>query len=258
MGVQIDLNGKRAFVTAGGAGIGRAVVLALRQAGAVVATCDIDESTLADLPDDVQRRTCDVADSESLDLYLAEVLDEGLDILVNNAGVAGPTKMIEDITDEEWRSTMAVDIDSFFYCIRRVVPIFKRQHGGVIVNMTSTAGILGYPTRSPYAAAKWAVTGLTKSLAMELGPDNIRVNAIAPGSVNGPRIDGVIARHAKIEGITEDEVRRHYSIGTSMNTFVDADEIASMICYLASDHGRHISGQIIGIDGHTETLWPRA
>ena len=256
--MDIDLRGQRAFVTAGGAGIGRAIVLALRDAGASVATCDIDAATLADLPEDVDGALCDVSDPVAVDTVLSPVVDRGIDILVNNAGVAGPTKLVEDITDHEWRSTMAVDIDSFFYCARRVVPVFKRQRSGLIVNLTSTAGLYGYPTRSPYVAAKWAVNGFTKSLAMELGPDNIRVNAIAPGSVNGPRIDGVISRHAEAEGLPEQEVRRLYALGVSMHTFVDAEEIASMICYLASHHGRHISGQIIGIDGHTETLWPRA
>lgn len=258
MPVQIDVSGQRAFVTAGGAGIGRTIVEGLRDAGAQVFTCDLDADALADLPADVGRWTCDVSDSEALDAVFREVLPAGLDILVNNAGIAGPTKFVEDISDGEWRSTMAVDVDSFFYCARRVVPLFKQQRSGVIVNMTSTAGLSGYPTRTPYVAAKWAVNGLTKTLAMELGPYNIRVNSIAPGSVNGPRIDRVIARHALVEDITEAEVRRLYSIGTSMNTFVDADEVAAMVCYLASDHGRHISGQFIGVDGHMETHWPRA
>ena len=258
MAVNIDLSGQRAFVTAGGSGIGRTIVDWLREAGAHVFTCDIDGEALADLPGDVGRWRCDVADSEALDSVLAAILPGGLDVLVNNAGVSGPTKHVEDITDEEWRSTMAVDIDSFFYCARRVVPVFKAQRSGAIINMTSTAGLGGYPTRSPYVAAKWAVGGLTKTLAMELGPYNIRVNAIAPGSVNGPRMDRVVARHALLEDISDDEVRRLYSIGTSMNTFVDSEEVAAMVCYLASSHGRHISGQFIGVDGHMETHWPRA
>ena len=255
--MEIRLDGMRAFVTAGGSGIGRAIALALREGGAEVAVCDIDSTGLDDLPKDVDTFVCDVADPVELDAVLDEVLAGGLDLLVNNAGVAGPTKLVEDVTPDEWRSTMAVDIDSFFYCVRRIVPVFKAQSKGVIVNMTSTAGLAGYPTRTPYVAAKWAVNGLTKTLAMELGPHNIRVNSIAPGSVNGPRMDRVVVRHAEVEGISEDEVRRRYSLGTSMNTWVDADEIASMVCFLASEHGRHISGQLIGIDGHTETHWPR-
>lgn len=255
--MEVSLEGRRAFVTAGGDGIGRATVLALSQAGAKVATCDIDPAGLATLPASVETWTCDVADSAELDAVFDELLPSGLDILVNNAGIAGPTKLVEDVTDDEWRRTMAIGIDSQFFCTRRVVPVFKAQASGAIVNMTSTAGTFGYPTRSPYAAAKWAVTGFTKTLAMELGPHNIRVNAIAPGSVNGDRMDRVVQGHAEVEGITPEQVRALYAKGVSMNCFVDPEEIAAMIVFLCSDHGSRISGQIIGIDGHTETLWPR-
>jgi NAD(P)-dependent dehydrogenase (short-subunit alcohol dehydrogenase family) len=153
---------------------------------------------------------------------------------------------------------MAVCIDAQFYCVRRAVPVFKRQRHGVIINLVSAAGILGYPTRSPYVAAKWAVTGFTKSLAMELGPDNIRVNGIVPGNVKGDRMERVIHAHAAAEGLDPEAVRRMYAIGTSMQCYVDAEEIADMICFLSSDYGRHVSGQIIGVDGNTETLYPRS
>ncbi|GIT71267.1 MAG: hypothetical protein Ct9H300mP28_10810 [Pseudomonadota bacterium] len=182
----------------------------------------------------------------------------GLDILVNNAGIAGPTKLIENITDDEWRKCMAVCIDSQFYCTRRAVPIFKQQQHGVIINLISGAGIMGYPTRSPYVAAKWAVTGLTKSLAMELGTDNIRVNGIVPGNVSGDRLERVISAHAEAEKLDTETVRRMYKIGTSMQCFVDPEEIAELICFLSSDSAKHISGQIVGVDGNTETLYPRS
>jgi NAD(P)-dependent dehydrogenase (short-subunit alcohol dehydrogenase family) len=255
--MQISLEGKRAFVTAGGNGIGRATVLALHQAGARVLTCDIDESGLNTLPADVGTWTCDVSDSAALDAVFDAIVPGGLDIMVNNAGVSGPTKLVEDITDDEWRHTMAIGIDSQFFCARRAVPIFKAQTSGVMINLTSTAGIFGYPTRAPYAAAKWAVTGFTKTLAMELGPHNIRVNAIAPGSVNGDRMDRVVQGHASVEGLTLDQVRTLYTKGVSMQCFVEPEEIADLVVFLCSDYGRHISGQVIGVDGHTETLWPR-
>ncbi|NNE74347.1 MAG: SDR family oxidoreductase [Acidimicrobiales bacterium] len=162
------------------------------------------------------------------------------------------------ITDAEWRQTMAVNLDSHFFCARRVSPVFRAQRRGVLINLISTAGQFGYPTRTPYVASKWALQGLTETLSMELGPDNIRVNGICPGSVTSDRMDRVIAAHAELEGITEAEVRRMYTVGTSMQCFVDPDEIADLICYLASDHGCHISGQIIAVDGNTETIWPRA
>jgi len=255
--MHISLDGTRAFVTAGGDGMGRATVLAMRAAGATVFTCDINPSTLDTLPHDVATFTCDVSDSRALDQVFDEILPGGLDVLVNNAGIAGPTKLVEDITDDEWRATMAVGIDSQFFCARRVVPVFKAQGHGSIVNLISGAGIMGYPTRSPYAAAKWASTGFTKTLAMELGPENIRVNGIAPGNVNGDRMDRVVAAHATIEAMSTSDVRALYTKGVSMQCFVDPEEIADLIVFLCSDYGRHISGQIIGVDGNTETLWPR-
>ena len=256
--MQISLEGTRAFITAGGAGMGRATALAMRAAGADVFTCDIDVSGLETLPSEIETFECDVTDSEQLDAVFAEILPGGLDFMINNAGVAGPTKLVEDVTDDEWRHCMAVCIDAQFYCARRVVPVFKAQERGAIVNLVSGAGILGYPTRSPYAAAKWAVTGFTKTLAMELGPHNIRVNGVVPGNVNGERMERVIAAHAQTDGLDPEVVRRMYAIGTSMQCYVDPEEIADVIVFLCSDYGRHISGQILGVDGHTETLYPRS
>ena len=256
--MQISLKGKRAFITAGAAGMGRSMVISMHQLGATVFTCDVDTAGLASLPEGVSTYQCDVSDSSQLNSIFDEILPEGLDILVNNAGISGPTKLVEDITDEEWRSTMSVCIDAQFYCVRRVVPIFKQQGHGVIINMISGAGILGYPTRTPYASAKWAVTGFTKTLAMELGPDNIRVNGIVPGNVSGDRIERVIQAHAETDNLDPEVVRRMYAIGTSMQCYIDPQEIADTVCFLCSDFAKNISGQIVGIDGNTETLYPRS
>ncbi|MFW2382720.1 MAG: SDR family oxidoreductase [Acidimicrobiales bacterium] len=253
----ISLKGTRAFITAGGAGMGRATALAMHNVGAEVFTCDIDSSGLSTLPEGITSWPCDVSNSAELDQIFDEILPGGLDFMINNAGVAGPTKLVEHVTDEEWRHTMAVCIDAQFYCARRVAPVFKAQAHGAIINLISGAGILGYPTRTPYAAAKWAVTGFTKTLAMELGPDNVRVNGVVPGNVNGDRMERVIHAHAETDGLDPDVVRRMYAIGTSMQCYVDPEEIADLIVFLCSDYGRHISGQIIGVDGNTETLYPR-
>ncbi|MEM7358325.1 MAG: SDR family oxidoreductase [Pseudomonadota bacterium] len=256
--MKVSLSGKRAFITAGGAGMGRSTAVSMHELGAQVYVCDIDKNALASLPEAIESFHCDVSNSSELDAIFAEILPQGLDILVNNAGVAGPTKLVEDISDDEWRECMAVGIDAQFYCARRVVPVFKKQGQGVIINLISAAGIMGYPTRSPYVAAKWAVHGFTKSLAMELGPDNIRVNGIVPGNINGDRIERVIAAHAETDNLDPEVVRRMYAIGTSMQCYVDPQEVADMICFLASDYGKHVSGQIIGVDGNTETLYPRS
>lgn len=255
--MQISLEGRRAFVTAGADGMGRATALAMHSVGAQVFTCDIDSEGLATLPGEITSWECDVSDSAQVDAVFDEILPGGLDFMINNAGIAGPTKPVEEVTDDEWRATMGVGIDSQFYCVRRVVPVFKAQERGAIINLVSGAGILGFPNRAPYAAAKWAVTGFTKTLAMELGPHNIRVNGIAPGNVNGDRMERVVAGHAAADGISPDEVRRMYSLSVSMQCWVDPEEIADLIVFLCSDYGRHISGQIIAVDGHTETLYPR-
>ncbi len=256
--MQVSLEGQRVFVTGGGAGMGRASVIAMHQLGAHVITCDIDQDALSSLPKKIETFVCDVTNSSEIDRIFDQITPRGLDILVNNVGVSGPTKLVEDISDEEWRACMSVGIDAQFYSARRAVPIFKASNKGVIINLISAAGIMGYPNRSPYVAAKWAVHGFTKTLAMELGPNNIRVNGIVPGNVNGDRMERVIRAHARAQGIGTDEVRRLYAIGTSMQCYVDPEEIADMICFLCSDYAKHVSGQIIGVDGNTETLYPRS
>jgi NAD(P)-dependent dehydrogenase (short-subunit alcohol dehydrogenase family) len=200
----------------------------------------------------------DVANPDEVAAWLGPIANEGIDILVNNAGPAGPTAPVEEIEPEDWRRCVEVGLSGQFYCIRQVVPAMKRIGAGVIVNIASTAGLLGMPNRAPYVAAKFGVVGLTKTLAMELGRNGIRVNAIAPGSITGARMDQVISAHAERQGISEETARSMYVEGTSMATFVSAEEIADLVLYLTGPSGQHISGQVIAVDGHTETLHPRS
>jgi len=244
-------------VTAGAGGLGLACASTLRREGAEVYVCDVMAEAVHELPDGINGSVVDVADPDAVDRWLDPIVADGVDILVNNAGIAGPTAPIEDITTEDWQRCLRIDLDAMFFTARRVIPSMKAAGKGVIVNLSSTAGFLGMPHRAPYVAAKFAVVGLTKTMAMELGPHGIRVNAIAPGSINGDRMDRVIAAHAKSEGITKDHVRRMYTLGVSMGSFIQPDEIADMILYLTSDHARSISGQVLAVDGHTETLYPR-
>ncbi len=252
-----ELAHKRAVVTAGAGGAGLVIAQALKVAGAEVFVCDVDPSALAVLPSGLVGTEVDVSDPAAVTAWLGPIVADGLDILVNNAGIAGPTAAVEDITTEDWRRCLSVDLDSQFYCVRAVVPAMKRQEAGAIVNISSTAGLMGLPLRSAYVAAKFAIVGLTKSLAMELGRDNIRVNAIAPGSIAGDRMERVIAAHAAAEDLSEEHVRAMYTQGVSMASFVTAEEIADMVVYLCSDRGRRITGQVIAVDGGTETLFPR-
>jgi NAD(P)-dependent dehydrogenase (short-subunit alcohol dehydrogenase family) len=177
-----------------------------------------------------------------------------LDILVNNAGVAGPTAPVESITTEDWDRTIAIDLNGQFYVTRGAVPLLKRGGRGCIINIASNAALFGFPLRSPYTASKWAMIGLTKTWAMELGPDNIRVNALCPGSVSGDRIDGVIERDAAERRVSPAAVRDVYARQSSLRSFVDAQDVANMALFLSSRLGANVSGQAIGVDGHTEGL----
>ncbi len=141
-----------------------------------------------------------------------------------------------------------------FYCLKRAIPLLRAAGGGSIVNLSSTAGIMGCPNRAPYAASKWAVVGLTKSLAIELGKDHIRVNAICPGSVSGDRIDRVIAAEAGMRGVAPEDVRGEFERSMSLRTFVDPEDIAAMALFVCSDAGAKVSGQALAVDGNTETL----
>jgi len=248
-----------AFISAGTAGIGLAIARHLRELQYRCFAIDIDGNAVAAFNDEFGAdcaRLCDVSDADQVDATLAALLPDtgGIELLVNNAGIAGPTAPVEDIATEDWQRTIDVDLNSQFYCTRRVVPYMKRARGGCIINISSNAGLHGFPLRSAYSASKWAVIGLTKTWAMELGPWNIRVNAICPGSVRGPRIDRVIERDALERGMQADRIREVYERQSSLRTFVDANDVAAMVGFLASDAGVRISGQAIAVDGHTEGL----
>jgi len=249
---------QRVIITAAGSGIGRAVASRFADAGARVHVCDVDESALDQLTSafpNIAASNVDVADETALDGWLDGALDslDGCDLLINNAGIAGPTGAVEELTLQAWRQCLAINLDAQMITCRKVVPAMKAQRSGCIINMSSTAGLFGCPFRTPYAAAKWAVIGFTKSIAAETGPCNIRCNAVCPGSVDGDRMDRVIAAEATKTGKTAEKIRTEYTSGTSMRRFATAFEIADLCAYLASDAAKFISGQAISVDGHTET-----
>ena len=257
--MEISVSGLKVLITASATGIGFAVAKAFLESGAEVHICDINSEKLETCTQSLPGAgiTCaDVSDPAEVDKLFEEVASQlnGLDVLINNAGIAGPTAPVEDVDPQDWERTMAVNINGQFYCARRAVPLLKDAGGGSIINMSSSAGLLGYPMRSPYAASKWAVIGLTKTMAMELGEFGIRVNAVCPNAVEGPRMDAVIAAEAKAKGISEADVYKDLVQGTSMRTFVTTYDISSMILFLCSNAGSRISGQALSVDGFTETL----
>lgn len=246
--------GLRACVTAGAGGIGRAIADALIAHGARVLVSDISEAALADFraahPD--QHAVAADAGSEAGGTRLFDEVRRslgGLDLMVNNAGIAGPTEAVETITTADWQATVDVNLTGQFLVLREAVPLLKATEDGAIVMISSIAGRLGYAYRLPYAATKWAVVGMAKSLAIELGPDGIRVNAILPGVVEGPRIDGVIKARAETVGVSFEEMRQRYLEKTSLQRMVTAGDIADMVLFLVSPMGRNVSGQALSVCG---------
>jgi NAD(P)-dependent dehydrogenase (short-subunit alcohol dehydrogenase family) len=250
--------GQRVVITAAAAGIGRVTAEAFLRAGATVHVCDVDRGAVAACASAgpaLRATQVDLADADALTAWLDTAIADlgGIDVLVNNAGAKGPTAFVEDVSLDEWRACLMVGLDSHFSCARRVAPLMKAQGHGSIINMSSAAGLYGYGMRSPYAAAKWAVIGLTKSLAVELGPHGVRCNAICPGSVRGARMDAVIAEQAAHRGVPVATVEAEYIEGQSIKRFVEPQEIAELCVFLASPAASMISGQAIAVDGHTET-----
>jgi NAD(P)-dependent dehydrogenase (short-subunit alcohol dehydrogenase family) len=255
--MNTSAQGLRVLVTAGAAGIGRAIAQTFALHGARVHICDVARAALAasgrEQPD-ISRSLADVSRVDEVDRLFADVKRElgGLDVLVNNAGIAGPTARVEDIKPANWERCIAVDLNGMFYCTRLAMPLLKangRERGGSIINLSSVAGRLGFGMRTPYAAAKWGVVGFTKSLAIEAGPEGIRVNCIQPGNVEGERIDGVIEAKAKAFGVSFEQQKQSLLDTTSLRTFVSAQDIANMALFLATDAGKHISGQALSVCG---------
>ena len=251
--------GLRILVTAGASGIGRAISDLLIARGARVHICDVSDDFLAEFraahPEAVVTKA-DVASDADVSRLFADVARSlgGLDVLVNNAGVAGPTGGVEEIRPEDWRRTIDVCLTGQFLCAHHAVPMLKATGGGAIVNLSSAAGRFGYAFRTPYSAAKWGVIGLTQSLAKELGPSNIRVNAILPGIVEGPRMTGVIAARATQTNVSYEAMEKTYLDRVSLRRMVTAEDVAATVAYLISPAGRNISGQSIGVDGNVEAL----
>ncbi|HEY2968324.1 MAG TPA: SDR family oxidoreductase [Casimicrobiaceae bacterium] len=251
--------GLRVLVTAGAAGIGKAFAETFADAGAKVFICDVDQAALAAFHTarpEIGGCIADVADPQAVDVLFdaTTAFLSGLDVLINNAGIAGPTAPVEDIDIADWQRTIAVDLNGMFYCTRKAVPLLKAAGGGSIINLSSVAGRLGFPLRTPYSAAKWAVVGFTKSLAIELGPANIRVNAIQPGVVEGERIERVISAKAKALGVSFDDFKRQLLSKVSLRRTVSPVDIANMALFLATDAGHNISGQALSVCGNVESL----
>jgi len=251
----------RVVITGGACGIGLTLARRFAGRGDRVALCDADaaavERAAAD-PAGFLARVADVTDEAQMTAFLSEVEAAfgGVDVVCANAGTGGPAGRIEDLEYDAWQACVAVNLHGAFLACRWAARVMRAQGAGLILLTTSTSGLHGVPHRSPYVAAKWALVGLTKTLAMELGPAGVRVNAIAPGAVEGARMERVVQMEAKAAGLSEDEVRAIYVKGNSLRTWVTADDLADTALFLASAAANRITGQVLAIDGYTESMVP--
>ncbi|MGN7292476.1 SDR family oxidoreductase [Rhizobium sp. SAFR-030] len=251
--------GLRVLVTAGASGIGAAIAGAFLEAEAKVLICDIDAVALAAFAEQhpkVETLLADISNEAQVDALLdaASTRLGGLDVLVNNAGIAGPTGAIDELSVEDIRRTLDIDLMGQFLVLRRAAPLLRVSDAGLILNISSVAGRLGYALRTPYSAAKWGIVGLTQSLAKEMGPDGIRVNAILPGVVRGARIEGVIRDRAIAAGISYAEMEAQYLSNISLRRMVEPEDVAATALFLASPGGANISGQAISVCGNVENI----
>ena len=257
--MDLGLTGLRVMVSAGAGGIGLAIARAFVREGAQVSVCDVDAAALAALASSdplLHAMPCDVADRAAVERWFAAALARlgGLDCLVSNAGIAGPTGAVDAIDPGEWDRTLAVDLTGQFNCARLAVPALRRSGNASIVAVSSLAGRLGFALRTPYAAAKWGVIGFMRSLAVELGGDGIRVNALLPGIVAGERQRRVLEAKAKARGLSFEEVERSAFAGTSIKSYVTAEQLADYVVFLASARAATISGQALSVCGDTNML----
>ena len=255
------LKNKNYIISAAGDGIGFAITKLIVENGGKVYLTDIDQKKINKISrnnkykNKIFANQLDANNHNQVKQYFKSLSNlKKIDGLINNVGIAGPTKYIEKITREEWKNTIETNLNSHFFFTKFAIPLLKKNKSGSIINLSSTAGLFGFPQRTPYAASKWAIIGLTKSLAMELGKFKIRVNAICPGSVEGNRMKRVISAKAKLLKVNSNKIQKEFESMTSIKSFVSKEDIASMTVYLLSDNSINISGQAIAVDGYTERM----
>jgi len=254
------LKNKKIIISAGASGIGWSAAKLFLNRGATVYLCDIDKKLLNKTKKHPQNNKklfsyeCDASNENQVSAFFKKVSKKTkkIDALINNVGIAGPTGYLEKLKSKDWENTLHVDVNSHFYFTKSAIPLIKKSKNGSIVNISSTAGILGFPLRSPYAASKWAIIGITKTLAMELGKFNIRVNAVCPGTIKGDRMKRVIKDKAKFTKVSTKTVEKDFVSMSSMKQWILEEDIGKMCSFLISDDSSKVSGQVISVDGHTE------
>ena len=258
--IDQSLKNKKVLISAGASGIGWATTKLCLSRGATVFICDINKKYLIKTKKHALYNKklfvheCDASNENQVLNFFKRVKKKTkkIDALINNVGVAGPTGLLEKLKSKDWENTLHIDVNSHFYFTKQAIPLIKKSKNGSIVNISSTAGILGFPLRSPYAASKWAIIGITKTLAMELGKFNIRVNAVCPGTIKGDRMKRVIKDKAKFTKVSPKVIEKDFISMSSMKQWILEEDIGKMCSFLISDDSMRVSGQVISVDGHTE------
>jgi len=259
---SLSLKNKKVIISAGASGIGWAITKICLSKGATVYLCDIDAKNINKTkkhPLNNKRLftyECDASDEYDVENFFDKVIKKTkkINALINNVGIAGPTGAIEKLSSEDWEKTLKVNVVSHFYFTKLAIPMLKKNREGSIINVSSGAGIMGFPLRSPYAASKWAVVGMTKTLAMELGKFKIRVNAICPGTIKGNRMVRVIRDKANFLKMSKKKIEKEFISMASMNCWIYEEDISKFCSFLISDDAERISGQVIGVDGNAIRL----
>jgi len=257
--MRLSLNNKKIIISAGASGIGWSTAKICLSKGAIVYICDIDSKSLKKAQKHPLYKKklftyeCDASDEHEVSNFFNKIRKKTkkIDALINNVGIAGPTGTIEKLTSEDWEQTLKVNVISHFYFTKLAIPMLKNNKGGSIINISSTAGIMGFALRSPYAASKWAIIGVTKTLSIELGKFKIRVNAICPGTIKGDRMDRVIKDKAKFLKVSKKIIKKDFLSMTSMNSWISQEDIGNMCSFLISKDSEKISGQVFPVDGNT-------
>jgi NAD(P)-dependent dehydrogenase (short-subunit alcohol dehydrogenase family) len=260
--MPLSLYNKKIIISAGASGIGWSTAKICLSRGAIVYLCDIDNKSLNKIRKHPLNNKklfsyeFDASDEHEVSNFFQQVnkKTKKIDALINNVGVAGPTGTIEKLSSEDWERTLKINVISHFYFTKLAIPMLKKNKGGSIINISSGAGIMGFPLRSPYAASKWAVIGVTKTLAMELGKFKIRVNAICPGTIKGDRMVRVIKDKAKFLKVSKKLIEKEFVSMASMNCWIYEEDIGKMCSFLISSDGERISGQAIPVDGNATRL----
>jgi 3-oxoacyl-[acyl-carrier protein] reductase len=256
----LELKDRVAIITGGAKGMGGKISLRLAQEGARLCLCARDQKALDEQAEEIRKEipgleaitvAMDVREEDQVKAMVEETLKAfgTIDILVNTSSVIGPVETpVHQISVDDWDYVIGVNLKGTFLCCKHVIPTLIGKKWGKVVNISGTSGLRGYINRASYSSSKWAVRGFTRTLALELGPNNINVNCICPGPVYGERMDKIIRDKAKAWNSSTDEVYKIYTSEMALGRFPDEDEIAHAVIYLCSEKSRNMTGQALVID----------